>query len=385
MRKAYPIARRGSGTLKLIDRYLGIPLVSCLALRPKRSLPAAIAHIGLMKTAAIGDTLLLAGLIDDVRRRYPAARLTLITGTDNASAARLIRCDSDGHVVISTGAPVQSARAIRALGLDVLADFGSWPRFDALLAATSAARYTVGFRTPNQFRHLAFDRAVDHSRQLHERDNYVRLLAALGVEARTEPSVRAPGVLSPARLPATPFVVFHPWSSGYRREVKEWAADRWVALARAFRQRGYSIVVSGGPSERERGAALVAALRAVHDDVHDASGVYSLEELADVLAAATALVSVNTGVAHLGGLLGARTISLEGPTPPVRWRPLGPNVRPVTSSFPNCGFLNLGFEYAGQRLDCMDGVSVDAVLAAFDDLVNASRSPRPRPASPESS
>jgi len=36
-----------------------------------------------------------------------------------------------------------------------------------------------------------------------------------------------------------------------------------------------------------------------------------------------------------------------------------------------CGFLNLGFEYDGQRIDCMEGITVqrveEALTACIDD------------------
>jgi len=64
----------------------------------------------------------------------------------------------------------------------------------------------------------------------------------------------------------------------------------------------------------------------------DAAGSLSLLELADVLAAADAVVSVNTGVMHLAAEVGARTVSLEGPTSAARWAPVGPRVRSVESA-----------------------------------------------------
>jgi ADP-heptose:LPS heptosyltransferase len=107
-------------------------------------------------------------------------------------------------------------------------------------------------------------------------------------------------------------------------------------------------------------------------DAASIAGEFSLVELADVLAASDVVVSVNTGVMHLAALLGVRTVSLEGPVALPRWGPVGPRVRSVVSTMPGCGYLDLGFEYAGQRLDCMDGVAVDAVTTAVSDLLSAS-------------
>ena len=48
-------------------------------------------------------------------------------------------------------------------------------------------------------------------------------------------------------------------------------------------------------------------------DAASIAGEFSLVELADVIAASRLVVSVNTGVMHLASLLGAATVSLEGP------------------------------------------------------------------------
>ncbi len=55
-----------------------------------------------------------------------------------------------------------------------------------------------------------------------------------------------------------------------------------------------------------------------------------LEELAARLAGCHAYVGNDSGVSHLSGLCGARTVVLFGPTSPVVWRPLGPQVHVMT-------------------------------------------------------
>jgi heptosyltransferase III len=365
------MAPRGNKLLKLVDRFVGIPLVAPFGLLPKRARPdvSTIKRIGLLKSAAIGDTLLLAGLFDAVRRGIPGARVVAITGSDNLEAAQLLPDRADAHVIVSPRAPLKSMRAVRRARLDVIVDFGSWPRFDAWLAATSGARYRIGFRTPGQSRDAVFDAVMDHSRDLHERDNYRRLVSLIGAVADAPPHIQPPGVLRPSQLPATPYVVFHAWSSGYMHEVKEWQPNRWAELAGHAARRGWNVVLTGSPRERVKNDVLARSLRAAGAHVDNIAGSYTLAELADVLVASVAVVSVNTGVVHLAALSGARTISLEGPVPPLRWGPIGPRVRSVVTTLPDCGYLHLGFEYAGQRLDCMDGVHVDDVLKAIDELL----------------
>jgi heptosyltransferase III len=57
-----------------------------------------------------------------------------------------------------------------------------------------------------------------------------------------------------------------------------------------------------------------------------------LAELAVRLAHCRAYVGNDSGVSHLAGLCGARTVVLFGPTSPAVWRPLGPRVDVVPFS-----------------------------------------------------
>jgi heptosyltransferase-3 len=359
-------ATRRNRSLRVLDRYLGIPLLSLFAVAPRRREPArdTVRRIGLLKTAAIGDTFLLSGALQDLQRTFPDASLVLITGPDNSAAATMLPIVASEQIIVSPHAPLAAIASVRRAALDLIVDFGSWPRFDAMLAACSGARFRLGFQTPGQARHFAFDRVVEHSSTVHESENYRRLLSAIGVAANTPLSIPVRQALSPAQLPARAFVVFHPWSGGFRHEVKEWPSPRWVELGRRL---GYHIVVTAGPGDMERARALVAALSEAGCTA--SLGAFTLAELPDLFAASRAVVSVNTGVMHLAALIGARTVSLEGPVSVARWGPIGPRVRAVKSSLPGCGYLDLGFEYDGQRHDCMDGVSVDAVHHAIEELL----------------
>jgi heptosyltransferase I len=369
--------RRVTALHRTLDRIAGTPLIAAFALAPKRRYPdpATIRRIGILKTAAIGDTLLLSGILPALRRHYPDAALILITGSDNAPAAALLRDTLDEHVTIRPTSPWSALTAIRGLHLDVLLECGPWPRLDALLATLSAARYRVGFRVKGHARHFGFDRVVDHSSTLHQCENLQNLAAALGVTGFTNPALNAPGVLARERLPVGPFAVFHPWSGGYMGHVKEWPEARWVELACALRERHeLRILIAGGSFEITRATRLAGLMEHAGCAAKSIAGEYLLVELADVLAASQLVVSVNTGVMHLASLLGAATISLEGPVALHRWRPIGPRARSVVSTLPGGGYLDLGFEYDGQRLDCMTGVAVDAVVAAADELLVASPS-----------
>jgi ADP-heptose:LPS heptosyltransferase len=67
---------------------------------------------------------------------------------------------------------------------------------------------------------------------------------------------------------------------------------------------------------------------------------------------------------HLAAASGAPTVGLNGPTSARRWGPVGERALSVDSGFDGCGYLHFGWEYRGQREDCMVGITVDRVLDA---------------------
>ena len=82
---------RGNTLARLLDRYLGIPLVFFAGIcRRKRSMPVDPRRIGVLNTAAVGDTVLMSGPLADLRRAYAQAEIVLLTGPSNYEAACLL-------------------------------------------------------------------------------------------------------------------------------------------------------------------------------------------------------------------------------------------------------------------------------------------------------
>jgi heptosyltransferase-3 len=362
---------RGNPVLRHLDRLVGIPLVSSLALQPKRAKPAVIQRIGLVRTAAIGDTLLVSGVLRDIRAALPNADVVLVTGEDNAEAGRLSAGDAARVIEISVKAPIDAIMTLRREHFDVLIDGGQWPRIDALLVALSGARYRVGFRTANQHRHHGFDIAVEHSSTVHELDNFRALVAAAGIRSTAAPRIDRRALPPAPSVASGPHLVFHPWSGGFRGEIKEWPADRWTQLAVQLRDLNARVLITGSPPHRIDSENLARQLTGAGCDAVSVAGELSFTHLAAVVAASRVVVSVNTGVMHLAAILGVPTVALDGPTPPLRWGPIGPRAVSVTPDVAGCGYLDLGSEYDGQRLDCMAHIPIDAVERAVRKLLSS--------------
>lgn len=102
---------------------------------------------------------------------------------------------------------------------------------------------------------------------------------------------------------------------GTSREDKLWPEPRWVALGQQGLAAGYRIrLLWGSDEERQRAERIADALASDHVQVMPR---LNLSAIAEVLARAEAVVSVDTGLGHLAAALGVPGVALYGPTDPV--------------------------------------------------------------------
>src|ERR1700730_2538121 len=118
--------QRGNSALHFLDRYAGIPAVALLGCaRAKRSLPSSIERVGLLKLAAIGDTVLMSAIIADLRSALPRASIVLFVGRSNLEIARMLE-GVDQIIQVSTDRPLAGLKTIRSAAVDGLLDFRQW-------------------------------------------------------------------------------------------------------------------------------------------------------------------------------------------------------------------------------------------------------------------
>jgi heptosyltransferase-3 len=363
--------RRGNPTNRLLDYYLGIPALNFLAsFRLRRALPLSVRRIGVICSPALGDTLLFSGPLQDLRSAFPSAHITHICMRQNLAAAEIIP-GADDRLLISLTHPLSTIRTLHAQHFDLVLDFSAWQRLTAAYTLLSGARYTIGFRTTSQHRSRAYDLAIPHSRELHELENFRELLHDSNLVAGRPqpPAIIVPEVVTQPFADDTDLIVFHPWASGARSELREWPTANWVALAQRLAKPETRFIITGAPSDNPRISPLVSELQS---SGLRASGFVSPDgflSLTHLLRRATLVISVNTGVMHLASIAGAPTISLNGPTSETRWGARGRCVANVQPADNSGGYLHLGYEFAGQPADIMQRISVDQVADAATQLL----------------
>lgn len=97
------------------------------------------------------------------------------------------------------------------------------------------------------------------------------------------------------------------------------------------------------------------------------AGRYNLKEMENILGHAEFLVSVNTGIMHMGAAVGVPLIALHGATSVKRWGPLSDRARNIWTHEKCQPCISLGFESKCKDPICMKHITVDMVM---DEIVS---------------
>ena len=161
---------------------------------------------------------------------------------------------------------------------------------------------------------------------------------------------------------AARFVVVHP---GAAVPARAWHPARHAELVNALHRSGHDVVVTGSAAEAELVRPVAGPRR---PGVTNLAGRTDLAGLAEVLAGADAVVTGNTGPAHLAAAVRTPVVSIYAPTVPAeRWRPWGVRYELLGNQDVTCaGCRARVCPVVGQP--CIGGVSVSDVVDAVGRL-----------------
>ncbi len=367
------MSSRFSSRVSVIARALG----SMLA--PQRQGAESPRRILIAHHLLLGDTLMLTPLLAKLREHHPQAETVML-----APKASVPLYQQRPYGVTVLPHDPRDPSTLRALyertGFDLAIVPGdnrySW------LAKALGARHIVAF---------AGDRPAYKSWPVDELIPYPDTPAAWGDMVAALIPGPAPAPYKPAAwpdpdflpfdLPSKPYCVLH---VGASTPLKQWGAQKWLALADFLEAQDCQVVWSGGRGEEKLVAALDPAGRR-----RSYAAQLDLAQLWHLLKNARLLVCPDTGVAHLGRLTGTPSVTLFGPGSASIygagdfWRD-SPYVAVTVEPFPcrdqhrlfkreipwvqRCG--RSPRECATPR--CMQAISLEAVMDAAQHLLNGS-------------
>lgn len=269
----------------------------------------------LVHPAFLGDTVFLGPAVRALKSRWPGSEVGIVVSPRGEAVARGLpgvdevfvfdkrRADAGLRGILRLGG------RLRAFAPDV-----------ALVSHPSARSGSVAWlsRAPRRIGYapLCNDRVVlDRGRPFVERS--LALVARAGAPAgdrrlALDPPPGLAGyadeVLRGGRRPVVGIVPGAEWAT------KRWGEDRYAELANRLAGGGATLLLLGGPDEREMARAIVARCGS---SAIDTTG-NSIPEAIALLSRCDLVVGGDTGLVHCARALGRPTVLLFGPTDPAR-------------------------------------------------------------------
>lgn len=396
-----------------LDAAVGLPLcalafVAGLPLRwlPRRA-PAQVRRILVVKFLGLGSVLLATPLLEQLRQRYPGARISFLTFAGQAElVARLPGVDE----VIEVPKHNPFALLLRVPGLllglrrrrfDVAIDLEFYSRLSNLVSWGSGATQRIGFFVRQRWRGSLLTDPVYFNATRPYGEAVLALLHPLGVErpGPAEPLV-GPVVsrqeergawarLVTLGVPERGGLVVVNVNASDLCHERRWPAERYAELVGRFGSEVAHVdrfVFIGGPGEE---AMVAEVLAGVDEDVRprclDLSGRTTLVELSVLLARAAVLVTNDSGPMHLAASLGLPTISFFGPETPRLYGPVGDRHLVFYSGHwcsPCLSVYNAKIAMCAGENECMRRIGLDEVVSrarVFCREVVGMAPPLPRP------
>jgi len=295
---------RAAGRLRLFARALPrLVLQRAGRLLGHRQRPAEVRRILIAHHLLLGDTLMLTALLAKLRARYPAAAIAM-----TCPVPFVALYSGKPYAVEALPFNPHDAGTVSAILANGPYDLALVPGDNrhAWLALAAGSRWIVAHAgdTPD-WKNWPVDESVNYP----DTPTAWSDMAAQLADGPAAAPFRASDWPMPAArsfaLPDQPYVVLHPGAS---TPLKHWPAARWTQLADWLASRGLRPIWSAGAKE----AAVVAAADP-QQRYASYAGQLDLAQMSRLIANANALVCPDTGIAHLGRVVGTPTLALFGP------------------------------------------------------------------------
>ncbi len=372
---------------KILDRWLGIPLVTAAAALdrfvvgpPDRAAgEAGCDRILFIKLWGVGNLAMILPIVRAARRQHPRASIEFLTLPENAefvtAAGQVDRVWTFSPRGVGTPflRLVRLALALRRRRFDRIVDFEQFLRATALVTRVARPARSAGFDTPRQARAPLYSDRVEHDERRHMALGFRDLARRAGVEVRDVPLLEVPRspaaarriapIVTRLRSTARPVVAVHV-GSGDNFPGRRWPIRAFAEFAdRVHRANGATIAFTGTRAER----ALVAACRgAMRGPSVDLSGEFTLVEFVEFLARVDLVVSNDSAPVHVAAALDVPQVALYGPNTPTRYGPLSSRARTFHSGLAcsPCITNKNAKTSACHRPLCLHSIVPDAVAAA---------------------
>jgi heptosyltransferase-1 len=287
-----------------------------------------MSEILFVKTSSLGDVIHHMPAVTDARAHLPKARFSWVVEEDFAPLVRL-------HPAVDEVIPVATRRWRKAVF-----SRATWAEIRAFMRTIRVREYTEIIDTQGLLRSALLVRRVRGRQHGYDRESIREPLASRYYDVRHAVSrdlhaIRRNRVLTGRALGYTPGEAIDyglPRESdrasaryglllhATARPEKLWLQDSWITLGNALRADGLRLVLPWGtPAEQQRAAAIASRIPGA-----ELSDRQPIDAMAKLVAGASFVVGVDTGLLHLAAAFGVPLVAIFVSSRPGLTGPMGP-------------------------------------------------------------
>ena len=282
-----------------------------------------------IKTSSLGDVIHHLPAVTEARRHRPDARFAWVVEENYAALAAL-------HPAVAEVMPVAVRRWRKRLYA-----WSVWSGIRQFIARLRARQYEKIIDTQGLVRSAVMAKLARGERHGYHADSVRERIAAWFYDVNHEVS-RSDHAIARNRaltglalgytpegapdfgldraalagVPRTPYgILMHATA----QRQKEWPEENWVALARALEGKTGLLLPFGSAAEKQRADRLAAQLKNTRVPIGRA-----IDEMARMIAGASFVIGVDTGILHLAAALGVPVVGIFCGSEPSLTGPLGP-------------------------------------------------------------
>lgn len=327
-----------------------------------------------MRYRFIGDTILTVPFLRNLRRSCPDARIDVLVGPQSGQVlencpyvdeliefdtTRFHKYDSGGGARLSYWHYAKMLRKRKYDTVFVLKRSVS----SAFLAFLTGAKHRIGYSTEG--RSLLLTHGVKWDKHIHEVDSLLSVLNAAGVPVKdnqlesftTESERQKVYDLVPSLQDKREKLLVH---AAAAHPDKMYPLDSWADVIKTLvGKTGFRVYFTGAKRDYELYQSLIEKTGI---ECVNLAGKLSLRESICLYEKMSLAVCVDSGPAHLAAAAGVPTVSIFGPTDPLRWGPYGKMHATVAGDRHSCPACRQKRELT--RHECLTGLPPERIIAA---------------------
>ncbi|WAJ69669.1 glycosyltransferase family 9 protein [Catenovulum adriaticum] len=339
-----------------------------------------IQSICILRLSAIGDVCHAVASVQAIQRQYPSAKITWVIGKIEA----MLLADLPGvrFVVFDKK---QGWQAYRQLKKDLPEKFDVLLHMQVALRANIAAFFIkakrkIGFAShlSKELHSFAINESCEAVKQPHVLEGFQAFAKQIGVPD-FKPSWHIPVSESDIDWAKQQYTAGKPVfviAAAASKAERNWLAERYAKVADYAVDKGFEVILSGGPTPMEKTLAE-NIMRFCQHRVKNCVGQSSLKQLLALLAKADIVLAPDTGPAHMAVTQGTPVIGLYAHSNPARTGPYGYQhfVVEVYHQHLKAQFskgadkLKWGTRVKGENL--MQDISTQSVIDMFDRVIES--------------